>query len=400
MKTPTPATGINRRTVLLALAGSALQLAGCGGGVDVAGLSSGGTGSFTSGTIIGLGSIIVNGIRYDIDQARIIGESSSPDSLKLGMVVSIQGSSTQASSTPGGPLTATAAQIRYGSEWRGPLGTIDTDSGSFTLLGQTGDVLAATVFDGATDLAGLAGLTSPALIEVYGYLDPSTGRLQATRVEVKAALKDYRLSGVVIQQDSGSFTLGTTTTTTTISYSAATPQPASWGPGSLVHVRLTSALTALEITTSAQQLLGELRLDDDDEAELEGIVTAYQAGSTRFAVNGIDIDGSKIADLAGLGLAPGMRIEVEGRIAGGLIMASQIGVKGSSSALKDSRMEYEFHGTLSQLTDTSFLLRGYTISYHPSILEDGLALQDGQKVEVKAVKSGDGLQAVEIQAAD
>jgi hypothetical protein len=35
-------------------------------------------------------------------------------------------------------------------------------------------------------------------------------------------------------------------------------------------------------------------------------------------------------------------------------------VKGSSSALKNSRVKYELHGALSQLTDTSFVLRSYT----------------------------------------
>ena len=57
---------LNRRQTLLALIGTAL-LPACGGGTDVAGVSSGGTGSFTSGTITGLGSVIVNGIRYEYD---------------------------------------------------------------------------------------------------------------------------------------------------------------------------------------------------------------------------------------------------------------------------------------------------------------------------------------------
>ncbi len=62
-----------RRTLLLGMVGTMVQLSGCGGGgSDVAGLSSGGTGSFTSGTISGLGSIIVNGIRYDDTNANKI----------------------------------------------------------------------------------------------------------------------------------------------------------------------------------------------------------------------------------------------------------------------------------------------------------------------------------------
>ncbi len=396
MKTPIPGTGVKRRTALLALAGSVLQLAGCGsGGVDVAGLTSGGTGSFTSGTIVGLGSIIVNGIRYDVDQASIIGESNRPDALKLGMVVSIQGSSTQASGTPGAALKASASTIRYGSEWRGPLDGVDTLNGSFTLLGQTVDVLAATVFDGVIDLAGLAALSAPTLVEVYGYLDPSTGQLQATRVEIPTSLPDYRLSGVIAQKGSDSFRLGMTT----ISYDEATQRPADWDEGALVHVRMDDSLSAIEITPPAQQLLGGLKLDDD-EAEIEGVVTAHAAGGTDFAVNGIEIDGRDIANLATLELAPGMRVKVKGRITGGLILASKIQVKGDSSKLRDEEVEYEFHGALSEVTGTRFVLRGHTIHYTPAVLKDGLLLSAGLHVEVKAIQAGNGLEAVEIELED
>ncbi len=396
MKTPSTVASVNRRTALLALAGSALQLTGCSGGVDVAGLSSGGTGSFTSGPIVGLGSIIVNGIRYDIDRARIIGESSSPAALKLGMVVNIQGSSTQASGTPGTPLKATAGTIRYGSEWRGPLGNVDTLNGHFMLLGQTVDVLASTIFDGVTDLGSLAALSDPTLVEVYGYLDPSTGRLQATRVELKTALSDYRLSGMVTQKYAGSFTLGQAT----ITYSAGTPQPASWDVDALVHVRMDRSMNALEITTPVQQVLGEFKLDDD-EAGIEGIVTAYSTGNTSFAVNGIEIDGSALKNMESLGLAIGVRVEVEGRIARGRILASEIEVKGSSAELKDAETEYEFHGTLSQLDTLNhrFMLRGYTIGYEPTTL-GGLVLSNGLNIEVKAVLSGNKLLAVEIGLED
>lgn len=400
MKNRPSTLNVNRRTALLAMAGSALQLAACGGGIDVAGLSSGGTGSFTSGTIVGLGSIIVNGIRYEDSEATINGvrydESSNP--LKLGMVVSIQGSSTQPSGTPGAPLQATASQIRYGSEWRGPLGEVDTVNGRFTLLGQQVEVMASTVFDGVTDLARLAALILPACVEVYGYLDAGSGHLQATRVEVKASLQDYRLSGVVAQKSDVSFKLGTTT----IEYGSGTPQPDNWGVGSLVHVRLQASLpplTALEISTPAQTL-SDFELGEDDEAELEGTVTAWSAGSTRFAVNGIEIDGSAIPNLAALGLAIGVRVEVEGRISSGQIIASQIEVKGSSSELKDDVAEYEFHGQLSELTDNSFMLRGYRIGYDPAILEPGLMLENGLYVEVKAAKANGLLQAVEIELED
>ena len=64
--------GIGRREALgFTLLCGALGLAGCGGGSgSVAGVNSGGTGSFSIGPITGFGSIIVGAIRFDESKAR------------------------------------------------------------------------------------------------------------------------------------------------------------------------------------------------------------------------------------------------------------------------------------------------------------------------------------------
>src|SRR3954451_20563004 len=94
------AAGFTRREGLLALIGGVAALSGCGGGGDgVASVGSGGTGSFSSGAITGFGSIIVNGVRFDDSQARITDDNGvlhNPGDLKLGMVVSITGSTVVA----------------------------------------------------------------------------------------------------------------------------------------------------------------------------------------------------------------------------------------------------------------------------------------------------------------
>jgi len=77
-----------RRLVLFGLAAGAAQVAGCGGGGGgLAGIGSGGTGSFTTGVITGLGSIIVNGVRYTDDTAeKIAADDSTARALIPGMV--------------------------------------------------------------------------------------------------------------------------------------------------------------------------------------------------------------------------------------------------------------------------------------------------------------------------
>jgi hypothetical protein len=59
-------------TAWIAGLGLGLSVAACGGDSLVAGVGSGGTGSFASGPISGFASVIVNGIRYDNSQARVI----------------------------------------------------------------------------------------------------------------------------------------------------------------------------------------------------------------------------------------------------------------------------------------------------------------------------------------
>ena len=90
---------------------ASIALAGCGGGGgDIAGVDSGGTGSFAVGTIGGFGSIVVNDIRYDDSGATVqdaYGRSRAKGDLRLGMVVAIEGSVLAAA--PAGLATLGAA---------------------------------------------------------------------------------------------------------------------------------------------------------------------------------------------------------------------------------------------------------------------------------------------------
>jgi hypothetical protein len=266
MRSIQPQHTLTRRTMLVGMIGTAAQLTACGGGggADVAGLSSGGTGSFTSGTISGLGSIIVNGIRYNDDTASLISRddgSSFGDTLKVGMVVSIQGSPVTAATTTTGTATATAYQISCGSEWKGPVSSVDptTTPLSFDMLGLTVEVLASTVFEGGTtqnvvtqltDLRTLLALTgvNQTFVEVHGYVDQTTGHLQATRVEVSTTPPtQYKLSGMVNSLDgvNHTFKLGSSTQPSNqISWDSATTVPTSWSNGIFVRVTMTPALLA------------------------------------------------------------------------------------------------------------------------------------------------------------
>lgn len=384
-----------RRQALLALVGAAL-LPACGGGTDVAGVSSGGTGSYTSGTITGLGSVIVNGIRYDDSAASVSfnGSASTAAALKLGMVVRIQGSALTPATVAGGLATATASSIACGSEWKGPVADIDTTGGTFTLLGQTVRVLTTTVIEGTTFSTALNGL----YVEVYGLLDPADGSLQASRIELDdSSPASPRLSGLVSGLTATTFQLGSAT----ILYSSATDVPTTLANGLLVRVDLepTANGSGQWIATRVRADAAAIELEDDDEADLEGFVTALTA--TGFVLNGIPVDASHIGLPSGL--VEGDRVEVQGSALNGTVIASEIDIKTDDEVESQA---FEFHGLVSAL-DTearTFVIRDYTLHYDDATAFDlhGATWPTDLTVEVKArLDSSTGqLVATQIETED
>lgn len=391
-------SGCTRRFALLGIAGAVAQLAGCGGGgTDFAGLSSGGTGSFTSGTITGLGSIIVNGIRYNDDTARI---SASDDTggnhseLKVGMVVTIEGSSVTPAASATGLPTATAYNISYGSEWRGPVSNVGTST--FEVLGHTVDVLSTTLIDGVVNQYGL--VQAGFYVEVYGYVDQIDGHIQASRIEVSNTQpSSYKLSGAITQIDR--FRRTANLGLTSINWSSDSVLPPNTAENDFVRVQLNSTPTQGAWTASRIQLQSSLLVDLQDdqeyEAEVQGSITAYQTNAS-FVVSGIPVNALN-ARITGT-LQAGVVVEVEGHIRAGQLIASKVEVK--SSARIESQ-EFEFYGVISNVTDQTFEVRGQTFEYDTSTENiDLLQRFPFPYVEVKANRRNGRWYAFEIDLED
>lgn len=389
---------LTRRSALLAIAGAAAELAGCGGGgVDTAGLSSGGTGSFTSGTISGFGSIIVNGIRYNNDSASVIGSdgaSASNTSLKLGMMVNIEGSAVTPASTAGALPVATAYSISFDSEWIGPVSSINGQT--FGILGNTVDVLSSTVVGGV--IQAYADLRTTHFVEVYGYVDGVDGHVQASRIDVfDVRPSEYKLSGALFSLDRGdrSATVGRTS----IEWASAADLLSPIANGDFVLVRLNPVpsrgvwiATRIQLQSSATATLSNER---SYEAEIQGSITAYTSAAN-FTVNGVVVDATS-AIVTG-SLAVGVVVEVEGTIQAGVLTAEKVEVKSSSEI---ESQEFVFYGVLSNLTESTFVVRGQTFNYDTNTEHmnriTGLTSPD---VKVKAIRVNGGMYATEIELDD
>ena len=212
----------------------ALIVVGCGGGVDVAGngVGSGGTGSYTSGPVSGLGSIIVNGVRYDVEDATVVDDDGTPgfnkSNLQLGMFVEVQGSDIASASGGDEADEGTATLVRVASDFVGPAQSIqrnvDGDITSFTVFGRVIRTDLKTVYS--------ASIVNGDHVAVYGLV--SDGEYKATRVQRLGVSNFFKLTGKVSSWNANTkqFSFGGRT----FEYASASDLPSGFNVGSWVRV--------------------------------------------------------------------------------------------------------------------------------------------------------------------
>ncbi len=125
------------------------------------------------GRITGFGSIFVNGVEVEYDQATKVSRDGAPagvGDLALGQVVEVLARNEQ------GRITGSDIRIRY--EVAGPVGAVDEKSGTIKVLGQSVIIGAGTV-----RAQGTTGLPSPgSVVRVSGFR-AGNGLIFASRLE-------------------------------------------------------------------------------------------------------------------------------------------------------------------------------------------------------------------------
>lgn len=196
-------------------------LSGCeGGGSDsdeIAGID--GTGdTVASGTIEGFGSVIVNGVRYNTDNADFIidGLSGQQRDLSLGQAVVIRGS------VNADGLNGTADEVVFNTSVLGPVGEVNVDAASINVLGQNIIVNDDTLF---SEGLSLSGIDATSILKISGFTS-AQGSILATRIdlvdptsfeiefEVTAEISDFdqasltfRLNGLLVDYSGSNSTV-------------------------------------------------------------------------------------------------------------------------------------------------------------------------------------------------
>lgn len=370
--------------------GLALAVAGCGG------VDSGGTGGSSAvGPVSGLGSIVVNGVRFD-DSAALItdddGASVARSRLKLGVLVAVDGSAVTPS---GSERLATASRVRISSDLIGPVGVVDRQLRGITVLQQPVRVTAATVFDDLLPL-GLDSVVQGMTIEVYGRVDSTTGQYVATRIELRAAPAYHMIRGRIDAVDAGGS--GTARIGAAVLDVSALPaaERSLVVVGRTVRIRLEpGSWRAVSAATSARTL------SDSQEGFLEGRITAFDS-VTSFEVDGQAVDATRASFPQGTA-APGLgvRVSIEGVSRNGVLVATSVRLEDDEDATPSV---FELHGAIESLDAVArqLQIKGVAVDYSGSVSFTNGSASDlilGRQIEVKGTLQGDGvgLRAQEIK---
>lgn len=298
---------------------------GGGGGGMVAGVGIGGSGITSVGLVTAVGSITVNGVKFDTQGATVTvdGTGGQDSDLKVGLVTTVTGTLNSDG------VTGKATSVDVDNELKGTLDsapTITPTGGTFSVFGQLVLVDANTVFGNAT---GLADFIAGTAVEVSGFRDAG-GQVQATRVEKKTAVPaTIEVKGTISNVSSAStFTLGTLTVNFASAQRINFPATGLLTIGLLVEVKgpLPSAgvLTATSVEVKSGglgQISGEVRL----EGFMNGL--AGSAPNFSFSVNGQNVTTNSITAYdsgTSANLANNNRVEVEGQITGGILLATKV----------------------------------------------------------------------------
>lgn len=331
---------------LLGLAGTFLTLASCGPAAPgpQAGGGIGGTGSVStvaSGSVTKFGSVFVSGMEYDNSNTLYCIDDEPcgrQNTLKIGMVVLVNGSVTEAYSV-NQPLTRVADKITYEETVEGIVQSVAGDGRSLIVLGQLVTIDQNTVIDASIPGQTVTTLTPGLdLVEVSGFVT-GDGQILATLIMKQTGPPHYEVQGKIKNHNQaakkfeiGSLVVDYSSPTTDISQM---PSPTSSWDGIVVYVRgdgwspggpgpYGARLAATQIKP---QGLGVANIDD---AEVEGFITQVAAPGD-FFVNNLEVrtgpstvfEGGTTTDLV-----VGAHVELHGQVISGLLQADRVSFEG------------------------------------------------------------------------
>lgn len=401
----------NRSPLLLGVVATVIgtSLAGCGGGGSAStdtNSSASDTATY-SGTVSGLGSIVVNGVRFSTSGA-VVASSDDPteahtEGFKLGTTVVITGS------VNGEDGQAASIEIEGGIR-----GTVTLDANNnLVVAGRVITISDSTIFDGEGSTFTLDSIIAAVnngetvYIEVHGTVSDN-GALLATRIEKKDpatilyAIKGYVVPGSLTSttfsmQVKRGITLQPTTLTVNYDASKILPKDRTLRDGVGIRVLTQDNPTTATTINARKVLIKKDRGAPGSIAKVHGVVSA-QTGST-WTIDGVTVDVSQTPVLRGFNNLSDITVGTELRVGGvynGSVLTAKV-IESEDYDHEDGKEVVKLFGVATGVDPTArtFSVQGVTVKV-PNLSPFSLPTE-GSYVEVVAAQINGVLTAIVVR---
>ncbi|WP_144290209.1 DUF5666 domain-containing protein [Ideonella sp. A 288] len=305
-------------------------MGGCGGGDDEP-TPAATTPVSAVGVISAFGSVVVNGVRFNDSGAAITinDAAATREQLRVGMMVELEGRLDRCPQPDLGVCTGQATRIRFRNNLVGPVTTVNRLRNTLTVMGQTVELDEETIVDGAV-VDDIGGLQVGDVVAVSGL-----------RIREQDRTRD-RLRARLLQR-TGGFVNGTTGISV-VGEVTDVVDGTSFGIGPVrVRVQASCGLPTggvqrgqfVEVTGKAfgaggfdcdrVQVRERIGMPDASSVELEGYVSdVVSIGNFRLDGMGVNAALATLRDGTAADLANGRRVEVEGVVTDGVLVASRL----------------------------------------------------------------------------
>lgn len=183
------------QSFLIAVLGVLLLLSSCGGGGGIAGIDGSGEKPQTqvsiTGPISGFGSVIVNGVHYNTDNAKIYvrGELAQEMELNVGDYVLVVGEINENGE-------GVAREVHYQPRVSGLIDWVDIDRNRLAVMGQTIQLVEDTTYSSDIMPRNIEGFKVGQSVTVSGSVD-ADNVIRATRIQMNRDNADFEVLGAI-----------------------------------------------------------------------------------------------------------------------------------------------------------------------------------------------------------
>lgn len=344
------------------------------------------TDTVSNGVISNFGSVYVNGVRFNTDDAIVKTDDrddADEDSLGVGMTVRVQGRRTADSAI------TKAHEIEYQAKVKGVVESISLSNSQIKIFDHTFSIDDSTLFVNTT----METLVVGDIAEVSAII-ANDGLWLATRVEKEDSVTEFRLRGFILNLNPE--TLRFSVGGTLIDYASASIEGV-LVEGAAVSVSTDQAIVDGVLIATAIKIKATKNIQNNDEAAIDGVIQTL-LGNT-FNVNDTLVSWDETTEFKGgnnTSLAIGARVKVKGTLVDEILVAHKvrfemqglIEVEGAIQAI-------DLENNLITLLDLTFLvdefsqLKDESSENRRRVRLDLLAL--GDWIEIKAFSDGEQL---------